>query len=166
MDINALLIGLGMLAVSVAFVVSPFRQRHRKNHERFDAHAQNAECRAAALSALSDLDFDFKTGKVSDEDYVPLRTGLVAEAAQFIRQQDEEDKKLEALIQARRASQGLTCVQCGTSMEVGNHFCPKCGAPVGSGECPSCGKNVRAGDLFCPSCGGRLKIRLEAAGRS
>jgi uncharacterized protein (UPF0212 family) len=166
MEIIAILIGLGMLGVSIPFVIKPFRQKPRKDHKKSDMRVQNEERRVAALSALRDLDFDYKIGKVSDEDYGPLRAGLVAEAAQYIRQQDEEDKKLEALIQARRASRGLKCEQCGTSVEAGNHFCPKCGAPVESGVCPSCGKKVRAGDLFCPSCGGRLEVRLEAAGRS
>ncbi len=166
MEISSILIGLGMLGVSIPFVVTPFRQKHRKSHKKSDTGAQNEERRAAALSALRDLDFDYKIGKVGDEDYVPLRAGLVAEAAQTIQQQDEEDKKLEALIRARRASRGLRCEQCGTLMEVGNHLCPKCGAPVESGICPSCGKNIRAGDLFCPSCGGRLQVRMEAAGQT
>ncbi|MBI3740068.1 MAG: zinc ribbon domain-containing protein [Chloroflexi bacterium] len=166
MEISAILIGMGMLGISIPFVISPFRQKHLKNNKKSDTRAQNEERRVAVLSALRDLDFDYKIGKVSDEDYVPVRAGLVAEAAQTIQQQDEEDKRLETLIQARRASRGLKCEQCGSSVEAGNHFCPKCGTPVNSGVCPSCGKNVRADDLFCPSCGGRLEVQMEAAGQS
>jgi uncharacterized protein (UPF0212 family) len=166
MEMSAILAGLGMLGVSIPFVISPFRQKRRRNLKRPDLCAQNEERRAATLSALRDLDFDYKIGKVSDEDYASLRAQLVAEAAQYIRQQDEEDKKLEALIRARRALQGLKCERCGARVEAGNHFCPKCGAPAESGACPSCGKNIQAGDRFCPSCGAQLEVRMEAAGRS
>ena len=166
MEIVAILIGLGMLGVSIPLIIRPFRQKKLKDHKKPNAHAQNEEHRVATLSALRDLDFDHKIGKVSDEDYVPLRAQLVAEAAQYVQQQDEEDKKLEALIQAHRVSHGSKCEQCGSSVEAGNHFCPKCGALVSNNLCPSCGKDVRDGDLFCPSCGGQLQIRIDAVGQS
>jgi len=166
MEISAILIGLGMLGVSILFVVGPFRQKHLKSHKKSDTRAQNEERRVATLSALRDLDFDHKIGKVGDEDYVPVRAQLVAEAAQYVQQQDDEDKKIEALIQAHKASHRSKCEQCGSSVEAGNRFCPKCGTPVNSNACPSCGENVRAGDLFCPSCGGQLQVRMEAASQS
>ena len=166
MNIIAILIGLGMLGVSIPFVISPFRQKHTKNAKKTRTRVQFEESRVATLSALRDLDFDHRIGKVIDEDYVPARAQLLAKAAQYIQQQDEENEKLEGLIQNRRASRGANCEECGTSLEAGQRFCAKCGKPVNSDACPSCGEKVRSGDLFCPSCGSRLEVQMEAVTQS
>ncbi len=42
--------------------------------------------RAAAMRSLHDLDLDWHTGKLSDEDYRGQRTVLEAEAAAIVRQ--------------------------------------------------------------------------------
>ena len=164
MEISAILIGLGALGVSIPFVINPFRQRQLTGAKK--SEARDEDSRVAALSALRDLDFDYRVGKVGDEDYSALRVQLVADAAQHIQRQVEEEEKLEALIQARRASQGSKCEQCGASLEAGQRFCSKCGEPANSVVCPSCGKKVRAGDLFCPSCGIRVGLQVEAVGQS
>jgi RNA polymerase subunit RPABC4/transcription elongation factor Spt4 len=47
------------------------------------------------------------------------------------------------------------CPQCGTHVEPGYGFCPKCRyrlQPV----CPHCQRSVQPGDVFCPYCGGSL----------
>ncbi|MBM3182358.1 MAG: zinc-ribbon domain-containing protein [Chloroflexi bacterium] len=161
MNSIAILIGLGMLGISIPFVIRPYRQKYTKNVNKMNTHAQVEESRVAALSALRDLDFDHTIGKVTQEDYMLARAQLLAEAAQYIQQQEQEDDRLEALIQNRRASRGSNCEQCGASMETGQRFCVKCGAPVNSAACPSCGKKIRAGDLFCPSCGSRFEACTE-----
>ena len=166
MNIAAILIGLGMLGVAILFVIRPFQGKHIKSVKKSKTLVQNEEDRVAALSALRDLDFDHKIGKVIDEDYVPARAQLLAKAAQYIQQQEEEKDKLEALIQARRASKDSKCEKCGVSMETGQRFCNKCGAPVNSAACPSCGKKVRDGDLFCSSCGSQVEVQMEAVGQS
>ena len=174
MNSIAILIGLGMLGISIPFVIRPFRQKYTKNVNKMNTHAQVEESRVAALSALRDLDFDHMIGKVIEEDYMPVRAQLLAEAAQYIQQQEQEDDRLEALIQNRRVSRDSNCEQCGASMETGQRFCVKCGAPVNSAACPSCGKKIRAGDLFCPSCGSRFEacteqgqsVQMEAVGHS
>jgi RNase P subunit RPR2 len=166
MNITAILIGLGMLGVSIPFVIRPFQQKPTKNVKKSKTHVQFEEGRVATLSALRDLDFDYKSGKVIDEDYVPARAQLLAEAARYIQQQEEEEDKLETLIQARRDSKDANCEQCGASMETGQRFCVKCGTPVNNVACPSCGKKVRAGDLFCSSCGSRQEVQRETVGQA
>jgi rRNA maturation endonuclease Nob1 len=166
MEIYTILIGLGMLGVSIHFVILPFWQKPRKNMKLSAASIEVEGRRVATMNALRDLDFDHKIGKVGDEDYAAVRAALVAEASRYIQQQAKEDDKLEALIQARKASQGLKCSQCDAPIETGSHFCPQCGTPVERCVCPSCGKNIQAGDLFCPSCGSQLKVRMEATSQS
>lgn len=164
MEIPSILIGLVLLGVSLYIVSLPFRKKIRKDAQTPKLHLKKEERHESVISALRDLDFDFKTGKVDEEDYTPLRARLMVEAAQVIEQQQEEDQKLEALIQARRATHQpkAACEKCGTPMQAGQRFCAKCGSPVNNELCPSCGKKIRAGDQFCPSCGIRLEVRAEA----
>lgn len=161
MDLGAVLIGLTMLVISVAFAAKPFQQVRGKKSAIPVKHVDPEEQRLAVLSALRDLDFDFQVGKVSEEDYTSLRVRLVAEAAQYL--QDDKNDEIEALIQVRKASKAKApvCAQCGETLETGIRFCPRCGTAV-EASCPSCGGNLKAGDLFCSSCGMQLKIRAEA----
>lgn len=54
------------------------------------------------------------------------------------------------------------CPQCGTHVEAGFGFCPKCRyrlQPV----CPQCQRGVQPGDVFCPYCGGALNTTVREA---
>lgn len=168
MEISSILLGLIILIVSLAFAFLPFRQKQHVFRKSRKAAGYSAGGRESVLSALRDLDFDFKTGKIGEEDYTPLRAQLLTEAARYIEQEKNEEEKLEALIQDHRTTQqkDVYCDHCGAPMETGQHFCSKCGTAAGMELCPLCGKEIRAGDQFCPSCGGRLEVRLEAVGQS
>ena len=141
MQISTLLIGVAILFVAVYFVSRPFLENDKKGAKAAASSVQPGQ-REAVFSALRDLDFDFKTGKISEEDYQPLRAQLMVQAAQYLEPDKEVDEQLEALIQSRRKIQ---------SRQV---------------SCPSCGKKIVLGDLFCSSCGTRLEIRVEAVSQS
>jgi predicted nucleic acid-binding Zn ribbon protein len=159
MQISALIIGFILMGAALVFVSRPFWEKQKKGAKDFAIHVSRREL---VLAALRDLDFDFKTGKVSEEDYQPLRAQLLAEAAQYIESAKNEDEKLEALIQARRkGQQKIKCEHCGAPMEADQKFCSKCGTVTKTEACPSCGKKIRSGDLFCSSCGTKIEVRLE-----
>jgi double zinc ribbon protein len=161
MQISALIIGFILLSAALVFVSRPFWEKRKKGTK--DSTATLVNRRESVLAALRDLDFDFKTGKVSEEDYQPLRAQLLVEAAQYIESEKNRDEKLEALIQARRkAPQKIKCQHCDGPIEADQHFCANCGSPVHNELCPSCGRKNRAGDLFCSSCGTKLEVRLGA----
>ncbi len=168
MEISSIIIGLILLGGSVAYVSLPFRKRQRVGINPFKASVQPEGQREIVLAALRDLDFDFKTGKVSEEDYQPLRAQLMAEAAQYIEMEKKEDEQLEALIQARRKAQkqNVKCDHCGAPMEADQRFCSKCGSAVNNELCPTCGKKIQAGDLFCPSCGNKIQLPMEVIAQS
>jgi predicted nucleic acid-binding Zn ribbon protein len=164
METSSILIGLLLLTGSIAYIALPFRQTRRKTVTHSTSLTQRVGMREAVLAALRDLDFDFMTGKVSEEDYQPVRNQLMAEAAQYFEQVEKEAERLEALIQTRRKAQqeGARCGHCDAPVRAGQRFCSKCGSAVNNELCPSCGKNIKPDDLFCPSCGNALQIRIKA----
>ena len=163
MEIPSIFIGLVLFAAALAYISLPFRQKRLTHASSSATSLQKQGHGEAILSALRDLDFDFKTGKISEEDYTPLRTHLVAEVAQYIEAEEKREKQLETLIQTRRATkkENTTCHHCGAPMKADQRFCSKCGSAAGNEPCPSCGKNIQAGDLFCASCGTELNVRME-----
>lgn len=95
-------------------------------------------------TAIHDLDFDFQTGKVDQQDYTELRRDLEEEAIQTLRQLDAVDpftvldEELERQIAALRQSslQHSTlpgvCHGCGARSQDGENFCAYCGQPLRS----------------------------------
>src|ERR1051326_5697659 len=96
------------------------------------------------LSNIQDLDFEYKCGKLSDEDYKKVRGEMSAEAAAVLRQIDdiENAQDLDALIRrevsARRtkkaggqsAASQRTCPSCGSPNPSSNKFCAECGVKL------------------------------------
>ena len=55
------------------------------------------------LTAIRDLDFDYQTGKFSQEDYRAQRESLVQRGVQLLKRIDaEQSAAIEAAVQARR----------------------------------------------------------------
>lgn len=165
MELSSILIGILLFAAVMYFIYLPFRQNQRTGTKTRKMETSPKVQRETVLTALRNLDFDFKTGKITEDDYVPLRTQLMEEAARYIELDSEEEDKLETLIQSRRAalqkSQG--CGTCGAPLEAGQRFCANCGSAVQQENCPSCGRKIRSGDQFCSSCGTKLEVLAEAA---
>jgi hypothetical protein len=94
------------------------------------------------LGNIQDLDFEYKCGKLSEDDYKHVRSEMSAEAAAVLQQIDdiETSQDLDALIRrevtARRNrrgdSSGPTCPACGTKNSNANKFCAECGVKLKS----------------------------------
>ena len=89
MEVVALLLGGMLAATCVVYVARPFVREPAVSDadDRLDAldadhraRVALAEERDRALAALKELEFDHRTGKVSDEDYRALVGPLRAEA--------------------------------------------------------------------------------------
>lgn len=163
MELGAMFIGLAMLVATVPVVARPLKEKKSKPNPKSTNFTNPDEQKQTVLLALSDLDFDFRTGKVSDDDYSLLRAQLVAEAATYIQSENSiEDDQIEAMIKARKASQAKVqeCPNCGKETEAGSHFCSHCGKAVET-NCPSCSKAVQISDLFCKACGTKLEFNTE-----
>jgi hypothetical protein len=160
MDIAAFILTLAVLILVGLYLYAPFLRKYgrRVTHEEHELSALLAE-QDRVLSSLQELDFDFKLGKIPEEDYPEQRSNLLQKGADLLRKIDAFSEKasvpaqnqkpvkksqakgqvsedsLEAMISARRKSRK-------TSFD---------------GFCPKCGKPVLASDRFCPSCGKALK---------
>ena len=93
-DAVALLLGGALAAACVIYVARPFFRQPvlAADDDRLDeldddgrARLTLIEERDRALEALKELEFDHRTGKVSDEDYRALVSSLRADAARALR---------------------------------------------------------------------------------
>ncbi len=88
----ALAVGAMLAVVAVVFVARPFLREPSPASDRLDELAPEArkrlaraEARDRALAALKELEFDHRTGKVSDEDYRAQVGPLRRRAAEVLR---------------------------------------------------------------------------------
>jgi hypothetical protein len=95
----ALVLGVALAAVAVVLVALPFLREPVAEDDRLDAptareshHLGLAEERDRALAALKELEFDHRTGKVSDEDYRELLGPLRRQAAAALRAIDNDPR--------------------------------------------------------------------------
>ncbi|MDH3602473.1 MAG: zinc ribbon domain-containing protein [Candidatus Tectomicrobia bacterium] len=133
----------------VIFIGEPLVRRHP--HETLDS-AQDREVDQLTLQketlymAIRDLDFDYHTGKVDEQDFTELRSRLENEAIAILRDLDKIDPfaglddELECQIAALRQTRSATavaalsdlsapsvCTHCGTPLQGDENFCAVCG---------------------------------------
>jgi hypothetical protein len=104
-------LGVVLAIVAVIVVALPFLRRPGLSsaEDRLgepDARERRrlelAEERDRALAALKELEFDHRTGKVSDEDYRELVGPLRRQAAEALRALDGRSREREPRVHARR----------------------------------------------------------------
>lgn len=90
-------------------------------------------------SALKDLEFDYQTGKLSDDDYEELRKKFTAEASTVLEEIDSMRSSKNGGSKAGKKSQKTasatavkerTCDKCGFAHEEDDKFCQSCGADL------------------------------------
>ncbi len=117
MDIGAILIGLAIAVAAAVYVMQPLRRRSRLARSLAPSPRQRLEADyRATLDAIRELDFDFQTGKVLEEDYRPLRERYVAQGVALLKEMEQLElqphphreaagttsDEIEAMVQARR----------------------------------------------------------------
>lgn len=179
MDPLQLVLTALLAVVAIGAVVWPILRPPRPDPANVPANQELAELTAkrdAALRAVKDLEFDYQTGKVSQEDYVVYERALKAQAVTAIQavdayqgyQQDtmaaaraELDTALEAQIAALRRTPPVPA----STPRANGHTATTSAAAVAAAEagddgsatfCPQCGQGVHAGDRFCAHCGATL----------
>jgi hypothetical protein len=92
MTLVALLLGAALAVACVIYVARPFLREPEPIDDRLDQLGEDerrrlalAEERDRALAALKELEFDHRTGAVSDDDYRALVGPLRRQAAEALR---------------------------------------------------------------------------------
>ena len=93
------MIGALLAAACVVFVARPLLRQASPSEDVLEAtdplqreHLRLLEDRDRALAALKELEFDHRTGKISDEDYRELVGPLRREAGEALRLLEHEDR--------------------------------------------------------------------------
>lgn len=168
MQLTALFFTLAILILVVIYLYAPFMERRARHvtEEEHELSALMAE-RDRVINSLQELDFDFKLGKIPEEDYPTQRAGLLQKGADILRRIDsiapqpasaqDADARIEKAIAARRAdASGAKPELSDDDVESMIAARRKVRKEKSSGFCPKCGKPVTVSDRFCPSCGKSL----------
>lgn len=172
MELTAIFFSLAVLILVGMYLYAPFMERRarRVTEEEHELSALMAE-RDRVINSLQELDFDFKLGKVPEEDYPVQRTGLLQKGADILRRIDalapaslygsngqDTEARLENAIAARRADAAANAQAEVSDEDVEALISSrrKGRTNKSAGFCPRCGKPVMVTDRFCPSCGKSL----------
>lgn len=168
MEITAILVSLALLILVAVYLYAPFVQRRarRVTEEEHELSALLAE-RDRVINSLQELDFDYKLGKIPEEDYPAQRATLLQNGADILRKIDtlapepasaqDVDARIEKAIAARRADASVVKPEVSDDdLEVMIAARRRGNKGKSSGFCPKCGKPVMVSDRFCPSCGKSL----------
>ena len=175
MELTAIFFSLAVLILVGMYLYAPFMERRarRVTEEEHELSALMAE-RDRVVNSLQELDFDFKLGKVPEEDYPTQRASLLQKGADILRkidtltlaspngrgaedEGDDTEARLEKAIAARRADAANAQPEVSDDDLEALISSRRKGRPNKSaGFCPRCGKPVMVTDRFCPSCGKSL----------
>lgn len=168
MELTAIFFTLAILILVAIYLYAPFmnRRAHRVTEEEHELSALMAE-RDRVINSLQELDFDYKLGKIPEEDYPAQRAALLQKGADVLRRIDtiapqptsiqDADARIEKAIAARRADASVEKLE-PSDEELESMIAArrKGRREKSSGFCPRCGKPIMVSDQFCPSCGKSL----------
>jgi hypothetical protein len=168
MELTAIFLSLAILILVGIYLYAPFMERRarRVTEEEHELSALMAE-RDRVINSLQELDFDFKLGKIPEDDYPVQRSTLLQKGADILRKIDslapqavsaqDTEARLERAIAARRADASVATVPVSDDdLESMIASRRKIRTNKSAGFCPKCGKPVMVTDRFCPSCGKSL----------
>jgi len=130
-----------VIAIAVIAFVLGVRPRDLPEPEPESPFAHLDERKAAIYENLRDLQFEYRVGKLSDEDYQATKKDLQKELAQVLAEVDRlkggghgsgiRDQGAPAKVVSTAAPRGFVCETCGARFEKELKFCGECGKPMG-----------------------------------
>jgi rRNA maturation endonuclease Nob1 len=131
-----------IIALAVVAFLLGVRAKDLPEPEPVSPFAHLDERKAAIYENLRDLQFEYRVGKLSDQDYQQTKKDLQKELAGVLAEVD----RLKARIAengfvsptapasqkpvVRKAATGLFCPSCGAKFEKELKFCGECGKPL------------------------------------
>ena len=173
MDLGAILVLIALLVGVGLFLAAPLMRRGPGGSSQATPEASSllAE-RDRVINSLQELDFDFKLGKIPQEDYPSQRTVLLQRGAEILRRLDElqpnagsgRQSHAEASAQIEQAAAAGRADAAASTAELTDDSIESMLAARRAGRnaksagfCAHCGKPVLVSDRFCPNCGKALQ---------
>ncbi len=134
-------VALVLTVLTFAFVVYPFLKQRPRSVEPFedDKMQELRSERDTTYSMLKELEFDFQSGVLTEEDYRDLEARYKGKAISILKGLDDletgtdVDEEIERRVLVLRQTRGRFCSQCGTKTQEDDRFCPHCGASLSRG---------------------------------
>ena len=135
-------IAILLTVLSFAFITYPFFKRRLSSVDAGDDEKLQElhSKRDTTYSMLKELEFDFQSGILTEEDYQDLETRYKRKAISILRNVDELEKdsnveeEIERQVRELRQKKGRFCPQCGARLQKDDHFCSRCGTSLSQGE--------------------------------
>ncbi len=180
MTISVIFFSIAILGVVGLFVAKPLLQPRIKRKSRISRYDRLQVQKEALLIQISDLDFDYETGKLTDVDYQRQRSEIMADATSILMLLDKLDERSRSPLSESESAQResvkpsvdidaeieAAVAQMRNSAETndGSKIKPESGDKRPSQDpkneriiCPQCGHTAEYGDKFCTICGHALK---------
>lgn len=125
-----------LLAVAVLAFILTVRTEDLPEPEPVSPFAHLDERKAAIYENLRDAQFEFRVGKLSDDDYLQTKLGLQKELAVVMAEIDRIKGTLPApTVEPKKAAKAPapkpnTCPSCGAQFNQALKFCGECGKPM------------------------------------
>ena len=135
-------VALALTVLTFAFIIYPlFKQRSSSADSVADEKLRELYSkRDTTYSMLKELEFDYQSGILTEEDYRDLEARYKRKAISILRDTDglekgaEVDEEIEKQVQKLRQSKGKFCPQCGTRYQESDRFCSRCGTSLSKGK--------------------------------
>jgi len=128
-----------VIAIVVIVFVLGVRPKDLPEPEPVSPFAHLDERKAAIYENLRDLQFEYRVGKLSDNDYQLTKRDLQRELATVMAEVDRVKLQLQAgrgqappppAPKVKAAADALTCPHCGARFPQELKFCGECGKPM------------------------------------
>jgi hypothetical protein len=175
MDLGSIFLLVAMLVFVAAFIARPLLERKSAAvTEEEQTLSTLLARRDRVLDALQELDFDFKLGKIPENDYPVSRAALLQQGAEILKRLDAYQPQrtaqvpdaLESAIAARRDQRLASADNGSQNANIVHHPDDDIEALLATrrrtrktksaGFCSQCGHPIQLKDKFCSKCGASL----------
>jgi NADH pyrophosphatase NudC (nudix superfamily) len=121
-----------VIAIAVIAFILGVRAKDLPEPEPESPFLRLDERKAAIYENLRDLQFEYRLGKLSDQDYQNTKKDLQKGLASVLAEVDAVKARLvgQALPPARQFLNGYSCAACGAEFEKPLKYCGECGKPM------------------------------------
>lgn len=137
-----------LVLAGLAAIAHPFLNRDLRHATGIGPDvARRAEVlqeKEAVYAAIKDLEFEYRAGKLSTQDYADLLEAYRTRAFTLLKTVDEAVAGQDTAVPQ--------CARCGHTNPSGSNFCAACGIAL-QATCRRCGTERRPPDRYCRACG-------------